>query len=217
MNQPATNELAKNILGQIQMLVPSSFAKKFGKSDATSLTTAMNLCLDGLSQGQITQGLTTVREMGFCPDPALFRRWCLGLTDFENTIAATYIGKHGALAKLTEWLDNPNTTISTAIKQAYDETYPLWRDVNTASDRTRAEMAFKDSYEHIVNMMVANKQPCQDYIAPIAVDKPKATRPDDDLDHHRRAMADMRRKAQILNQSRQAMGLPPANIIGLTA
>lgn len=107
---------ATQILGTIQMLVPSSFDKKFGASRAANLVLAMSLCLEGLSDEQITLGVHTVRDKGFCPDPALFRRWCLGDSDFNSTdaIADSYIGKHGALNAIIKWQANPKTPITAA-------------------------------------------------------------------------------------------------------
>lgn len=173
--QPIT--LAQNVLGTIQMLVPSSFEKKLAKLEIKNLVIAMNLCLDGLSQEQVDTGLRAVRDMGFCPDPALFRRWCLGHRDFENTdpVADTYIGKHGALAHVCAWIDDQRSPISTTEYQAYCNTSQLFGGIENGFDRSRAHSAFMDEYEHLVKARVAERAPCEPYSAPVALPTVKTT------------------------------------------
>ncbi len=178
MNLSVTNihPQATQVLGTIQMLVPSSFNKKFGATSADNLVLAMSLCLDGLTDEQISLGIHTVRDKGFCPDPALFRRFCLGQGDFNHTdvVATSYIGKHGALNAIIKWQDNPKTPITVAMKQAYDETYELWQSIHSQNDNVKAELAFKDCYDKIVSELVANRVMCEIYQPPVALAKPKA-------------------------------------------
>lgn len=171
ISQAPIHPKATQVLGTIQMLVPSSFNKKFGATRADNLVLAMSLCLDGLSDEQISLGIHTVRDKGFCPDPALFRRFCLGQGDFNHsdTIADSYIGKHGALNAIIKWQDNPKTPITVAMKQAFDETYELWQSIYSQNDSIKAELAFKDCYEQIVNQLVAKRVACKPYTPPVAI------------------------------------------------
>ncbi|UNU74135.1 hypothetical protein LU293_04355 [Moraxella nasovis] len=155
----------------IKSIVPKNFAKTFDGLTMEQIAVGMNICIFDLSQEQIEQGLIAVRKNGFCPDPALFRRWCLGLKDFDNTdvIADSYINKHGALSQIIKWQNDPKTPITVAMKQAYDETYHLWISIQSSSDTTKAELAFKDCYQMIVREFVKNKKLCEPYVMPTAI------------------------------------------------
>lgn len=167
----------QSVLGTIQMLVPSSFEKKFSQSNMQTLVTAMSICLDGLSQEQIFNGIRQVMDMGFCPDPALFRRWCLGLKGFDSSdaIADSYIGKTGALAGIIRWIaDSSNTQITVAQKQAYDQTHHMFDEIPFADNQdiatSKAHRAYMDTYENIVFQLVSQKQPCETYVPPPSLD-----------------------------------------------
>lgn len=177
----------------IQSLVTGSFEKKFGGMKTDDVVSGFAFATVGLSQEQLQTGLMSVLDNGYCPDPALFRRWCLGLKGFDNSnaIADSYIGKHGALANIIKWIESDGkTSITNAQKQAYDETYHLWQGVDTKTDQNKAEMAFKDVYEHIVNKLVADKKPCEIYQAPLAINQaPKQDVKHDALDNERAKQA----------------------------
>ncbi|MFB6349454.1 hypothetical protein ACFBZI_08475 [Moraxella sp. ZJ142] len=156
----------------IKALVPRSFAKTFEGMNYQAIYSSMELCIGDLSREQIGLGLQVVRDRAFCPDPALFRRWCLGQVDFSHSdaIADSYIGKSGALGNLVKWLENDKRgKISVAEKQAYDQTYHLWQNWRTDGDKYRAENAFKDAYQFIVNRLVRDGVACSEYVPPTAL------------------------------------------------
>lgn len=171
MNLITVNNPA-HLTAMIKSLASGSFERKYHDLTSDQIVAGYAFATQGLSQEQLNTGLQTILEMGFCPDAALFRRWCLGQKSFENTdaIADSYIGKHAALHRLEKWLANKNEPISVAIKMAYDATYQAWRDIHSTSDRTKAELAFKDEYQAIVNQFVRDGIACQEYQAPIAIE-----------------------------------------------
>ena len=160
------------LTAMIKSLTSGSFERKYHDLTSEQITAGYAFATQGLSQEQLNKGLQTIVEMGFCPDAALFRRWCLGQKSFDNTdaIADSYIGKHAALHRLEKWLANKNETITEAIKQAYDATYQAWREIHSSSDRVKAELAFKDEYQAIVNQLVRDGVHCHDYEPPIAIE-----------------------------------------------
>lgn len=173
--QLATIESPKQLTQIIQSLVAGSFAKKFATMDIREITNAFAFVSQDLTQEQMRTGILTLLDKGFCPDPALFRRWCLGQSDFTNsdTVANGYIGKHGALNAIIKWQADPHKTpITIAQKQAYDETCDLWHSIHSSGDQLRAELAFKDCYEHIVSRLVEQRTPCAIYVAPPALAQP---------------------------------------------
>lgn len=156
----------------IQSLVTGSFEKKFKNIKSDDVITAFAFATQGLSQDELRTGIGILLEKAYCPDPALFRQWCLGNRDFDfaDEIADSYVGKHGALNNIIAWLENDKTTqISTAEKQAYDACYTLWQGIHSEKDRQKAELAFKDFYEKIVADLVKNRVMCQPYTAPVAL------------------------------------------------
>lgn len=158
----------------IQSLVTGSFEKKFKNIKSDDVITAFAFATQGLSQAQLQMGIAILLEKAYCPDPALFRQWCLGNRDFSfnDEIADSYVGKYGALANITKWLEtNGKAPISQAEKGAYDDTYTLWQNINSDKDRSRAEMAFKDFYEKRVSELIKSRVPCQAYVAPVAITK----------------------------------------------
>lgn len=170
MNLVAINNPSQ-LTAMIKSLASGSFERKYHDLTSDQITAGYAYATYGLDQAQLNTGLQTIVEMGFCPDAALFRRWCLGQKSFENTdaIADSYIGKHAALHRLEKWLANKNEPITEAIKQAYDATYQAWREIHSSSDRVKAELAFKDEYQAIVNQLVRDGVHCQSYQPPIAI------------------------------------------------
>lgn len=159
----------------IQNLAMGSFAKKYGSQDPNHVITAFGFVTSDLNQDQLNAGLAKMTQMGFCPDAALFRRWCLGLNGFDNSdaIADSYIGKNAALANILAWLDNPKTKITLAQKQAYDAVYHMFRDIHSDYDKNHAYAAFKDHYEFIVQALVSDRKPCQYYEPPVTLQAPQ--------------------------------------------
>lgn len=160
-----------HLTAMIKSLASSSFERKYHDLTSDQITAGYAYATYGLDQAQLNTGLQMIVEMGFCPDAALFRRWCLGqqTLDFSDAIADSYIGKHGALGRLEKWLADPSQPITVAMKQAYDATYELWGNIHSDSDKIKAELAFKDEYQVIVNDLVNRGIACQDYQAPIGI------------------------------------------------
>lgn len=159
---------AEHLTAMIKAIVPRSFVKTFDGLSTDEVVAGFRFCTKGLTQAELNTGLNKITEMGYCPDPAMFAKWCKGIDGFDssNAIADSYIGKNGALSKLRAWLNNPKAPITTAIKMAYDETYLEWRSDNT----TRAERAFLDTYDFIVKDFVAKGVYCENYVPPIAIE-----------------------------------------------
>lgn len=161
------------LVGVIQTMVTGSFAKKYGNMNLNDVVSVFGVLTSDLSNEQINQGLNTVLQMGFCPDVALFRRWCLGLKGFDNAdhIADSYIAKTGALASILAWRDDDTRQITVAEKLAYDDVYHVFEQADRLpSMMITAHVAFMDRYEMVVREMVANRQPCQVWQAPVALE-----------------------------------------------
>lgn len=175
MNNLVKINSVEHLTAMIKAIVPRSFEKTFGGLSTEEVVAGFMFCVAGLSQTELNTGLAKITQMGYCPDPAMFAKWCKGIDGFDNTdhIADSYIGKSGALANIRRWLSDSTITISQAEKQAYDQVYELFEQVEYTSNaeyaQAEAERAFKDHYQHIVNQLVAQRQPCQPYIAPIAI------------------------------------------------
>lgn len=168
-----------HLTAMIKSLASSSFERKYHDLTSDQITAGYAYATYGLDQAQLNAGLQMIVEMGFCPDAALFRRWCLGqkTLDFSDAIADSYIGKHGALGRLEKWLADPSQPISVAMKQAYDATYELWGNIHSDNDKIKAELAFKDEYQAIVNQLVRDGITCQEYQAPIAITAQASQKP----------------------------------------
>lgn len=164
-----------HLVNTIQSLATGSFERKFANLKTVDVVNAFALATQGLTIEQIHTGLNTLLEFGYCPDAVLFRRWCLGQKTIDHTdhIADSYIGKAGALANIIKWLSDDATPITVAQKQAYDETFHMFAQISYAGSATQAtyeaHSAYKDTYEHIVNKLVKERVPCQDYIPPVAI------------------------------------------------
>ena len=70
------------LVGIFKAIAPRSFEKTFEGMPIEAIGQAMKICIEDLSREQIDIGLRVVRDNGFCPDPAMFRKWCLGITGF---------------------------------------------------------------------------------------------------------------------------------------
>lgn len=166
---------AEHLTALVKSIVPRSFEKTFGGLSTGEVVAGFAFCTMGLTQTELNTGLFKVKETGYCPDPAVFAKWCKGLDGFDNTnaIADTYIGKAGALANIIKWLSDDATPITVAQKQAYDETFHMFAQISYAGNATQAtyeaHSAYKDTYEHIVNQLIKGRVPCQDYIPPVAI------------------------------------------------
>ena len=165
----------EHLTAMIKAMVPRSFEKTFGGLSTNEVVAGFAFCATGLSQTELNTGLAKIQEMGYCPDPAMFAKWCKGIDGFDNKdyIADSYINKSGALANIIAWIDNPKSPISRAEKQAYDKTYHMFRDINSDFDKNQAYSAFKAHYEHAVNALIEQKQVSQPYVPQTALQAPQ--------------------------------------------
>ncbi|WP_323842535.1 MULTISPECIES: hypothetical protein [unclassified Moraxella] len=165
----------EHLTAMINAMVPRSFEKTFRGLSTNEAVAGFSLCVAGFSQTELNTGLEKIKEMGYCPDPAMFAKWCKGIDGFDNKdyIADSYIDKSGALANIIAWIDNPKSPISQAEKQAYDKTYHMFRDINSDFDKNQAYSAFKAHYEHTVNALIEQKQASQPYVPPTALQAPQ--------------------------------------------
>lgn len=148
---------ASGVVGVFKAIAPRSFEKTFEGIATAEIVNAMKICIDGLTREQVNHGLNAVRDNGFCPDPAMFRKWCLGVQGFgteQQRLAETFKGKHAALANIIRWVNDSNTAITTAEKEAYDRCYEMFNNLKWAKNVDRAsylaEEAFKDNYVAVV-------------------------------------------------------------------
>ncbi|OOR88001.1 hypothetical protein B0181_09230 [Moraxella caviae] len=177
----------------IKAIVPRSFEKTFGELSTHEIVAGFMFCTSGLSQNELNAGLQKITQMGYCPDPAMFAKWCKGLEGFDNTdaIADSYVGKAAALENIEKWLaSDGKTQITVAEKTAYDASYRAWQNMASQADKTHARQAFKDFYEAQVAKLVAERKPCEIYIPPIAIARPSQAQ----TVNHEQAMAEMQRK-----------------------
>lgn len=175
MNNLTPISNAEHLTAMIKAIVPRSFEKTFGGLTTTEVVAGFRFCTQGLNQVELNTGLAKIQEMGYCPDPAMFAKWCKGIDGFDSKdyIADSYINKSGALANIIAWIDNPKSPISQAEKQAYDKTYHMFRDINSDFDKNQAYSAFKAHYEHAVNALLEQKQVSQPYVPPTALQAPQ--------------------------------------------
>ena len=146
-----------DIAQTVKAIVPRSFEKTFDGMQEIHIATAFKVCVDGLTYEQIKTGINTVRDNGFCPDPAMFRKWCLGITGFgteQQRVQDSFKGKHAALANIIRWVDQSKTQITNAEKEAYDRCYEMFGAIQWASNVDRASWlayeAFKENYADVV-------------------------------------------------------------------
>lgn len=145
------------LVGVFKAIAPRSFEKTFDGVATAQINTAMKICIDGLTHDQVNYGLSQVRDNGFCPDPAMFRKWCLGITGFgteQQRLQDSFKGKHAALANVIKFAANDNQPITNAEKEAYNRCYEMFNAIEWAKNTDRAMYlayeAFKDNYVDVV-------------------------------------------------------------------
>lgn len=145
------------LVGVFKAIAPRSFEKTFDGVATAQINTAMKICIDGLTHEQVNFGLSQVRDNGFCPDPAMFRKWCLGITGFgteQQRLQDSFKGKHAALANIIKWVSNNNHAITNAEKESYDRCYEMFTNIKWAKNTDRAMYlayeAFKDNYADVI-------------------------------------------------------------------
>jgi len=149
------------LVGIFKAIAPRSFEKTFDGMPIEAINNAMKICIEGLSRDEINTGLRLVRDNGFCPDPAMFRKWCLGITGFgtdQQRAVDSFKGKHAALANIIKWVSDRDVEITNAEKEAYNRCYEMFSNLNYSNNYERsayyAYEAFKDNYVDVVNEFV---------------------------------------------------------------
>lgn len=161
-NQQAVKPVnSAKVVGIFKAIAPRSFEKTFDGIDTEQINHAMKICLDGLTHDQVSLGLSMVRDNGFCPDPAMFRKWCLGITGFgteQQRAVDSFKKKHAALANIIKWISDRDVEITNAEKEAYNRCYEMFSNLNYSNNYERsayyAYEAFKDNYVDVVNEFV---------------------------------------------------------------
>ena len=161
-NQQAIHPVnSAKVVGIFKAIAPRSFEKTFDGIPTEQINHAMKICLDGLTHDQVSLGLSMVRDNGFCPDPAMFRKWCLGIQGFgteQQRAVDSYKKKHAALANIIKWISDRDVEITNAEKEAYNRCYEMFSNLNYSNNYERsayyAYEAFKDNYVDVVNEFV---------------------------------------------------------------
>lgn len=166
------------LVGIFKAIAPRSFEKTFEGMPIEAIGQAMKICIEDLSREQIDIGLRMVRDNGFCPDPAMFRKWCLGITGFgteQQRLQDSFKGKHAALGNIVKWLGDNNHAITNAEKEAYDRCYELFADIQWAKNIDRASYlayeAFKDNYVDVVKEYSEQGQQQAIWVKPKVIEK----------------------------------------------
>lgn len=165
------------LVATFKAIAPRSFEKTFEGMPIEAINHAMKICVEDLSREQVTTGLRMVRDNGFCPDPAMFRKWCLGITGFgteQQRFVDSFKGKHAALGNIVKWLGDNNHPITNAEKEAYDRCYEMFAEIQWAKSVDRASYlayeAFKDNYVDVVKEYAEQGQQQAIWIKPVAIE-----------------------------------------------
>lgn len=168
-----------DVMGALKGIVPRSFEKTFNGLDSKQIEYAFSLCLDGLTREQVVIGMGVVRDNGFCPDPAMFRKWCLGIKGFAtevDPIHASYRARNAALANIEAWLSDSTTKITNAEREAYNRCYGMFNDLKwNYSDKQKFHTyaAFKDFYDEVVKDLVAKGESQSIWVPPVKIEMKK--------------------------------------------
>ena len=168
------------LVGIFKAIAPRSFEKTFEGMPIEAIGQAMKICIEDLSREQIDIGLRMVRDNGFCPDPAMFRKWCLGITGFgteQQRLQDSFKGKHAALGNIVKWLGDNNHAITNAEKEAYGRCYEMFTAIDWAKNVDRASYlayeAFKDNYVDVVKEYAEQGQQQAIWEQPVSIEDGK--------------------------------------------
>lgn len=165
------------LLQTIKAIAPRSYEKAFHGMDDQVVIFAMGKAVNGLTKAQIEIGLNTMFEQGFCPDPVMFRKWCLGITGFTDNvdpIHASYRKKSAALANIEAWLMDDTIKITNAEREAYNRCYSMFNELkwrNSDKQKFHTYEAFKDFYDEVVKEFVSQGVKQEIWIKPIAIER----------------------------------------------
>lgn len=166
-------------LQTMKALAPRSYEKAFNGMDEQVVIFAMSKAIEGLSKQQLQIGLDAMFEQGYCPDPIMFRKWCLGIKGIGegvNPIHASYRARNAALANIEAWLSDDTTKITNAEREAYNRCYGMFNDLKwNYSDKQKFHTyaAFKDFYDEVVKELVAQGVSQSIWVEPIKIDTQK--------------------------------------------
>ena len=168
------------VMGTVKGIVPRSFEKTFSGLTTEQIAYSFKICLDGLTRDQIAMGMSSVRDNGFCPDPAMFRKWCLGIKGFINDtdpVKDSYKGKYAAIANIEAWLSDPSTLITNAEREAYNRVYGMFDQIQWSNNPDRQKFyayeAFKDAYVEVVKEFIMDDVYQGEWIEPKKIEKPR--------------------------------------------
>lgn len=163
----------------IKAMTARSYGKTFQGLDEKQVVAAFDMCIGDLSREQIQIGLNSIRDNGYCPDPAMFRKWCLGIKGFINDVDPvkdSYKGKYAAIANIEAWLSNPSTLITNAEREAYNRVYGMFNQIqwsnNPDKQKFYAYEAFKDAYIEVVKGLVESGGKQSIWIEPQKLENP---------------------------------------------
>lgn len=165
------------VMGTLKGISPRSFEKTFSGLDTKQVAYAFELCLDGLTREQIKLGMVKARDSGYCPDPSMFRKWCLGITGFTDNvdpIHASYRKKSAALANIEAWMMDDTIKITNAEREAYNLCYSMFNELkwrNSDKQKFHTYEAFKDFYDEVVKEFVSQGVKQEIWIKPIAIER----------------------------------------------
>lgn len=169
-----------SVAATIKGIAPRSFEKTFNGLSSEQISYGFKLCLDGLTREQIQAGMMQVRDNGFCPDPAMFRKWCLGIKGFisdADPVKDSYKGKYAAIANIEAWLSDSSTRITNADREAYNRVYGMFNQLQYANNYEKQKFyayeAFKDAYVEVVKELVELGVKQEIWIQPEVIEQPK--------------------------------------------
>ncbi|MDQ9761446.1 hypothetical protein RFZ45_21750 [Acinetobacter baumannii] len=176
-NQNAVAHInSAKVVEVFKAIAPRSFEKTFEGIATKQIIHAMKICIDGLTHEQVYKGLSMVRDNGYCPDPAMFRKWCLGIEGFgseQQRAIDSYKGKNAALANILRWRADQSAPITNAEKEAYDRCYEMFNAIEWAYNSDKAAYlaydAFKENYVEVVKELVAKGEQQGIWTAPKAI------------------------------------------------
>lgn len=149
-------------LQTMKALAPRSYEKAFHGMDEKVVIFAMGKAIQGLSKQQLQVGLDAMFEQGYCPDPIMFRKWCLGIKGIGegvNPIHASYRSKNAALANIEAWLCDSTTKITNAEREAYNRCFSMFNSLKynySEKQKFHTYAAFKDFYDEVVKDFVSS-------------------------------------------------------------
>lgn len=210
------------VVGIFKAIAPRSFEKTFDGIPTEQINHAMKICLDGLTHEQVNVGLSMVRDNGFCPDPAMFRKWCLGIQGFgteQQRAVDSFKKKHAALANIIKWRADKDTKITNAEKAAYDRCYEAFANLDYASNFERTSYnvyeAFKENYVDVVSEFVEQGVVQSEWVKPIALPRQQAECGPWKDDHPEKTEAEKAQVKEYIAKLKELIKRPPeGNSVG---